>query len=64
MIRDKHNGLTAEIAEKHCKVRIQVLLEPVQKSAAYLGCGLALPMSRTTFQLPSFCNFQMLVYLP
>ncbi len=30
----------------------------------YFGCELALPMSRTTFQLRSFCFFQMLVYLP
>jgi len=28
------------------------------------GAGLALPISRTTFQLPSACRFQMLVYLP
>jgi hypothetical protein len=30
----------------------------------YFGCAVALPMSRTTFQLPSFCSFQMLVYFP
>ena len=31
---------------------------------SYIGARLELPISRTTFQLPSFCFFQMLVYLP
>ena len=30
----------------------------------YFGWAVALPMSRTTFQLPSCCSFQMLVYFP
>src|SRR5271165_921168 len=30
----------------------------------YFGGAMALPMSRTTFQVPSFCSFQMLVYFP
>jgi hypothetical protein len=33
-------------------------------SASYLDYWLAFPISSTTFQLPSFCFFQMLVYLP
>jgi hypothetical protein len=28
------------------------------------GSGLELPMSRTTFQRPSFCFFQIVVYFP
>src|SRR5208337_2369117 len=34
------------------------------RDADYFGWAVALPMSRTTFQLPSCCSFQMLVYLP
>jgi hypothetical protein len=32
--------------------------------SGYFGAGLELPMSTTTFQEPSFCFFQMDVYLP
>lgn len=34
------------------------------RSGNYFGAGLELPMSTTTFQYPSFCFFQMDVYLP
>ncbi len=42
---------------------------PLQKAAAtgamgYFGGAEELPMSRTTFQVPSCWSFQMLVYLP
>lgn len=35
-----------------------------KNARAYIGVGDEFPMSSTTFQWPSFCFFQMLVYLP
>lgn len=33
------------------------------RDALSFGSGLVLPMSRTAFQRPSFCFFQIVVYL-